>query len=150
MHQTRKGRQWYFGFNAHIGVNAKEGIVHSLVTTSANVADSTVLPDLLHGEERKAWGDGGYQGQTEAIREAAPKEQDITCRRTKFKQYPPEPASIHLLFTLRKIAPFSGTISSHVWPKANISIGPKLPGSISGRAHSLILTFPPVVHGAES
>ena len=70
-----------------IGVDAKEGMVHSLVTTSANVADSTVLPDLLHGGERKVWGDGGYQGQTEAIKEAAPKAQDMTCRRTKFKHY---------------------------------------------------------------
>ena len=87
MHQTRKGNQWYFGLKAHIGVDAKEGTVHSLVTTAANVADSRVLPDLLHGEERKVWGDGGYQGQTGAIREAAPKAQDMTCKRTKFKNY---------------------------------------------------------------
>jgi IS5 family transposase len=46
-----------------------------------------MLPDLLHGEERKVWGDGGYQGQTEAIKEAAPKAQDMTCKRTKFKNY---------------------------------------------------------------
>jgi IS5 family transposase len=85
MKQTRKGNQWYFGLKAHIGVDAREGTVHTLVTTSANVADSTALPDLLHGEERKVWGDGGYQGQTEAIQEAAPKAQDMTCRRTKFK-----------------------------------------------------------------
>ena len=26
--------------------------MHSVVTTAANVADSTVLPELLHGEER--------------------------------------------------------------------------------------------------
>jgi IS5 family transposase len=87
MHQTKKGNQWYFGLKAHIGVDAKQGTVHSVVTTAANVADSTVLPELLHGEERKVWGDGGYQGQTEAIREAAPKAQDMTCRRTKFKHY---------------------------------------------------------------
>jgi IS5 family transposase len=87
MHQTKKGNQWYFGLKAHIGVDAKEGHVHSLVTSAANVADSTVLPDLLHGEERKVWGDAGYQGQTEAIKEAAPKAQDMTCRRTKFKDY---------------------------------------------------------------
>jgi IS5 family transposase len=66
---------------------AKAGTVHTLVTTSANVADSTVLPDLLHGEERKVWGDGGYQGQTEAIKQAAPQAQDMTCRRTRFKHY---------------------------------------------------------------
>jgi len=87
MHQTKKGNQWYFGLKAHIGVDAKEGHVHSLVTSAANVADMHMLPDLLHGEERKVWGDAGYQGQTEAIQEAAPKAQDMTCRRTKFKDY---------------------------------------------------------------
>ena len=87
MHQTRKGKQWYFGLKAHIGVDAKEGTVHSVVTTAANVADSRVLPELLHGEERKVWGDGGYQGQTDAIQEAAPKAQDMTCKRIKFKHY---------------------------------------------------------------
>ena len=33
------------------------------------------------------WGDAGYQGQAEAIKQAAPKAQDMTCRRTKFKDY---------------------------------------------------------------
>jgi IS5 family transposase len=87
MHQTRKGRQWYFGLKAHIGMDSKEGIVHSVCTSAASVADKHMLPDLLHGEERKVWGDGGYQGQTEAIREAAPHAQDLTCRRTRFKNY---------------------------------------------------------------
>jgi IS5 family transposase len=87
MHQTRKGRQWYFGMKAHIGVDSKTGVVHSVCTTAASVADKHMLPDLLHGEERKVWGDGGYQGQGEAIREAAPRAQDMTSRRTQYKGY---------------------------------------------------------------
>jgi len=87
MHQTRKGNQWFFGLKAHIGVDAKEGHVHSVATSAASVADSHMLPALLHGEERKVWGDGGYQGQTEAIKEAAPKAQDMTSKRTRFKNY---------------------------------------------------------------
>jgi len=92
MHQTRKGKQWYFGLKAHIGVDSKEGIVHSVCTSAASVADKHMLPDLLHGEERKVWGDGGYQGQRELIREAAPHAQDMTCRRTRFKNYVDEEA----------------------------------------------------------
>ena len=87
MHQTRKGRQWYFGLKAHIGVDSKEGHVHSLCTSAASVADKHMLPDLLHGEERKVWGDGGYQGQGEAIREAAPHAQDMTSRRAQYKNF---------------------------------------------------------------
>ncbi|MHB1865681.1 MAG: IS5 family transposase [Candidatus Saccharimonadales bacterium] len=92
MHQIRKGQQWYFGAKAHIGVDSKETVVHSVATTAASVADKHMLPDLLHGEERKVWGDGGYQGQTEAIRAAAPKAQDMTCRRTKYKDHVDEEA----------------------------------------------------------
>ena len=87
MHQTRKGKQWYFGLKAHIGVDSKQGHVHSVCTTAASVADQHMLADLLHGEERKVWGDGGYQGQGEAIREAAPRAQDMTSRRTKYKNF---------------------------------------------------------------
>jgi len=92
MHQTRKGNQWYFGLKAHIGVDSREGVVHSVATTAASVADKHMLPELLHGEERKVWGDGGYQGQTEAIRKAAPEAQDMTCRRTRYKNYVDEVA----------------------------------------------------------
>ena len=92
MHQTRKGNQWYFGLKAHVGVDSKQGVVHSVCTSAASVADKHMLPDLLHGEERKVWGDGGYQGQTEAIREAAPHAQGMTCCWTKFKNYVDEVA----------------------------------------------------------
>ena len=85
MHQTRKGNQWYFGMKAHIGVDSKEGIVHSVCSTAASVSDVHMLPELLHGGEKKVWGDAGYQGQSEAIREAAPEAQDMTSRRVKTK-----------------------------------------------------------------
>jgi IS5 family transposase len=87
MHQTRKGKQWYFGLKAHIGVDSKAGHVHSLCTSAASVADKHMLPDLLHDEERKVWGDGAYQGQGKAIRRAAPQAQDMTSRRVKYKNF---------------------------------------------------------------
>ena len=47
---------------AHVGVDSKEGIVHSAEATPANIADSKMLPHLLHGEERKVWGDAATRG----------------------------------------------------------------------------------------
>ena len=62
MHQTRKGNEWHFGMKLHIGVDAALGLTHSLSTTAANTADVTEAHRLLHGDEREAWGDAGYQG----------------------------------------------------------------------------------------
>jgi transposase, IS5 family len=87
MHQTRKGKQWYFGLKAHVGVDSKQGHVHSVCTSAASVADKHMLPDLRHGDECKVWGDGAYQGQGEAIRQAAPRAQDMTSRRVKYKNF---------------------------------------------------------------
>ena len=87
MHQTRKGKQYYFGLKAHIGADSKAGIVHSVCTSAASVADKHMLPDLLHGEERKVWGDGAYQGQGDVIRQAAPHAQDMTSRRVRYKNF---------------------------------------------------------------
>lgn len=78
MHQTRKGNQWYFGMKAHIGVDSKTKIIHSVVATAANVHDSTVIEDLLHGEETRVWGDSAYTGKKEQIRETAPIAKDFT------------------------------------------------------------------------
>ena len=62
MHQTRKGKQWYFGMKAHIGVDSESGLTHGLATTAANGSDVTHAHLLLHGGETDAWGDAGYQG----------------------------------------------------------------------------------------
>ncbi len=62
MHQVKKGRQWYFGMKAHIGLDVATGLVHSVATTAADVADFTQVPRLLHGAETQVWGDAGYVG----------------------------------------------------------------------------------------
>lgn len=78
MHQTRKGKQWYFGMKAHIGVDSRTKLIHSVVATPANVHDSQVLPDLLHGKETRVWGDSAYTGQRETITDCAPHAKDFT------------------------------------------------------------------------
>ena len=39
-----KGKQWYFGMKAHVGVDSKTKLIHAVVATAANVHDATVLP----------------------------------------------------------------------------------------------------------
>ena len=85
MHQTKKGNQWFFGMKAHIGVDSRTKIIHAVAATAANVHDATCLPDLLHGEETKVWGDSAYQGQGEVIQECARGAQDMTNRRYRRK-----------------------------------------------------------------
>ncbi len=46
----------------HVGVDSETGVVHSMSTTSANVHDVTEAHRLLHGGEKRVWGDAGYQG----------------------------------------------------------------------------------------
>jgi IS5 family transposase len=70
---------------AHIGVDTRHKIIHSVVATAANVADSTVLEDLLHGQETRVYGDQAYKGQAERIRQCAPKAKDFTNQRYRHK-----------------------------------------------------------------
>ena len=63
MHQTRKGKQWYFGMKMHTGADAGFGLVHTVRATSANVADVNVLGELLHGGEERVHGDSAYHSK---------------------------------------------------------------------------------------
>src|SRR5207249_11337572 len=85
MHQTKKGNQWYFGMKAHFGVDSRTKLIHAVAATPANVADSTVLPELLHGQETRVWGDQAYRGQRAVIRKHAPKARDFTNRRYRHR-----------------------------------------------------------------
>ena len=83
MHQTKKGQQWYFGMKLHIGVDSQSGLAHSAVVTAANVHDKHPLPDLLHGQEQRVYGDSAYASQKELIHSKAPKAKDFTNCRTR-------------------------------------------------------------------
>src|SRR5512133_2005557 len=83
MHQTRKGQQWYFGMKLHIGVDSQSGLAHSAVVTAANVHDKHPLPDLLHGNEQRVYGDSAYASQKGLIRSKAAKAKDFTNQRTR-------------------------------------------------------------------
>ncbi|GHU18074.1 hypothetical protein FACS189475_02960 [Betaproteobacteria bacterium] len=59
-HQTKKGKQWYFGMKIHVGADVQSGLVHTVGVTAANTADISALPHLLRKEDRAVFGDKGY------------------------------------------------------------------------------------------
>lgn len=85
MHQTKKGNAWHFGMKAHIGVDSRTKIIHSVAASAANIHDSLALPVLLHGKETRVWGDTAYQGQSEVIHAHAPRAHDMTQRRYRYR-----------------------------------------------------------------
>jgi IS5 family transposase len=85
MHQTKKGNQWYFGMKAHIGVDEITGLVHSVVTTAANVGEVTQVGDLLHGKEKAVFGDAGYTGAEKHAPAKRGREWYIVAKRSKVK-----------------------------------------------------------------
>lgn len=86
MHQTRKGKQWYFGMKVHTGVDTESGLVHTVVGTAANVADINVLGELLHGNEESLHGDSAYHSKELKVQaEASGLAFNVNQRGTKSK-----------------------------------------------------------------
>lgn len=83
MQSVGKGKNYFFGMKLHIGVDSHWGLAHSAVVTAANVHDKHPLPDLLHGQEFKVYGDSAYASQQELIESKAPLAEDCTNQRVR-------------------------------------------------------------------
>jgi IS5 family transposase len=60
MSQSKKGKQWYFGMKAHIGVDTRSGLVHTAGVTTGEVHDAKVMDRLIREDDRAVFGDKGY------------------------------------------------------------------------------------------
>ena len=60
MSQSKKGNQWYFGMKAHIGVDARSGLVHTAGVTTGKVHDAKVMANLIREDDTAVYGDKGY------------------------------------------------------------------------------------------
>jgi IS5 family transposase len=60
MSQSKKGNQWYFGMKAHIGVDARSGLVHTAGVTTGKVHDAKVMDNLIREDDRAVFADRGY------------------------------------------------------------------------------------------
>jgi IS5 family transposase len=96
MHQTRKGKQWYFGMKMHIAVDDTLGLIHSLETTPANTHDLRVVDRLLHGDEERVFGDSGYRGIEDHLAQTKRKAKHfIAAGPSKRKAMDPESPEAH-------------------------------------------------------
>ena len=68
MHSIKKGGQWHFGMKAHIGIDAANGMVHSVTATAANVGEERETHKLIRKDDDVVYGDAGYQGMRKAKR----------------------------------------------------------------------------------
>jgi IS5 family transposase len=72
MRSSKKGNQWHFGMKAHIGVDAKSGLVHTAGVTSGSVHDAKVMHRLIRADDTAVYGDKGYaSGAKKRAAEAA-------------------------------------------------------------------------------
>jgi transposase, IS5 family len=60
MTHSKKGNQWFFGMKAHIGVDAKSGLVHTAGVTTGSVHDAKVMDELIREDDRAVFADKGY------------------------------------------------------------------------------------------
>jgi IS5 family transposase len=49
-----------FGYKAHVGVDEGSGLIRAVLTTPANVNDTTPADDLIRGDEAVVWADAAY------------------------------------------------------------------------------------------
>jgi IS5 family transposase len=66
-----------FGYKAHVAVDKGSGLIRRVITTAANINDTTPADDLILGDERSVWGDAAYHTHA---REAALKARGVKPR----------------------------------------------------------------------
>jgi len=66
-----------FGYKAHVGVDEGSGLIRAVLTTPANINDTTPADQLIRGDETAVWADAAYHTHA---REAALKARGIKAR----------------------------------------------------------------------
>lgn len=68
---AKKGSKAVFGYKLHIAVDQTSGLVRQAVLTRATVADCTIGPDLVQGDENQVYADMAYDNAVMRQRLAA-------------------------------------------------------------------------------
>jgi IS5 family transposase len=114
MTSSMKGNQWYFGMKAHIGVDAKSGLVHTAGVTTGKVHDAKVMDNLIREDDTAVCGDKGYASDSKkraaenagvlwAVKERAKPGRDLTQRqRARNRRFGKVRAKVEHVFRVLK------------------------------------------------
>jgi IS5 family transposase len=94
-----------FGYKAHMGVDEGSGLIRSVITTPANINDTTPADDLIRGDERSVWADAAYDTHARRARlKAEGKRPRIARRPNKYHPLPPRLKRYNRLIARRRAA----------------------------------------------
>jgi transposase, IS5 family len=79
-----------FGYKAHMGVDEGSGLIRAVLTTPANVNDTTPADDLIRGDEAAVWADAAYDTHARRARLKAEGKKPRIARRPN-KHHPELP-----------------------------------------------------------
>lgn len=79
-----------FGYKAHMGVDEGSGLIRAVITTPANINDTTPADDLIRGDERVVWADAAYDTHARRARLKAEGKKPRIARRPN-KHHPKLP-----------------------------------------------------------
>lgn len=90
----RQGKSgWTFGYKAHVGVDEGSGLIRAVLTTPANVNDTTPADDLIRGDEAIVWADAAYDTHARRARLKAEGKKPRIARRPN-RHHPELPARL--------------------------------------------------------
>ncbi|MGA7676112.1 MAG: IS5 family transposase [Rhizomicrobium sp.] len=95
-----------FGYKAHVGVDEGSGLIRSVITTPANINDTTPADDLIRGDERAVWADAAYDTHARRARlKAEGRKPRIARRPNKYHpELPPRLKRYNRLIARRRAA----------------------------------------------
>jgi IS5 family transposase len=82
-----------FGYKAHVGVDEGSGLIRTVLTTPANINDTTPADELIRGDEAVVWADAAYDTHARRARLKAEGKKPRIARRPN-RHHPELPARL--------------------------------------------------------
>ena len=93
-----------FGYKAHVGVDEGSGLIRTVLTTPANINDTTPADALIRGDEAAVWADAAYDTHARRARLKAEGKKPRIARRPNrhHPELPPRLKRYNLLIARRR------------------------------------------------